>query len=313
MAPYFKALGPASRVAVERYFLAADFTSGIGYGAQGALYIICTRYLWAQRKARCINKFILAYTTLLFLISTVVQVALAHRTQLMFIEHRDFPGGPWEYYEASYSATSTIVSATMGMVLLFMSELFMVWRCWVVWYSVSRRAAYIAAFFPALMLATSLPTAVLCSLMMHPDSSIAGVHTTMWIISWYTLMLSTNVLATGLILARLIMHRRAVRYSSLISMFIESAALYSIVGIGYLIVTGVRSPLREPFVGAIVSMQQMSGYLIVTRLAYGRGWQTDTMSVPSKIVIVGNISVLDAQADNEEEVLGNLKASGTAQ
>ncbi|KAF8873522.1 hypothetical protein BD779DRAFT_1451804, partial [Infundibulicybe gibba] len=289
-------------------------------GAQVVLYFICTHYLWGQRKVRRNNKFMLAYITLLFFISTVVQVAWAHRTQLLFVEDRNFPGGPWAYYEASDSGTSNIVSQTAGMVLMFLSDLLM--RCWVVWYSVSRRAAYAVAFFPALILAALLASAVPCSLMIHPDSPVAGVHTTAWVISWYTLMLSTNVFATGFILTRLIMHRWAMRtipasphageYSSLISMLVESAAFYSIVGVGYLIVTGVRSPIREPFIGAMISMQQISGYLIIARLAHGRGWQTDTVSVPSKIVFLGHTSARDAQVVDEEEVLGSLEATSGA-
>ncbi|KAF8890166.1 hypothetical protein BD779DRAFT_291194 [Infundibulicybe gibba] len=322
MAPYFKPLGPASKVTFERYYLAADFICGIGYGAQGVLYVICTHYLWVQRKARRINIFMLAYITLLFLISTVVQVDLAHRTQLVFIEHRDFPGGPWAYFEASFGGTSTTVSTISSMVLMFLSEMFMVWRCWVVWYSVSRRAAYTVAFFPTLMLVALFASAVPYILTTaHPDSPIAGVRTTAWFVSWYALMLSTNVLATGFILARLIIHRRAVRmtlasphageYSSLISMLVESAALYSIMGVGYLIATGVSSPVREPFTCAMISTQPISGYLIIARLAHGRGWKTSTMSIPSKIVILGNVSVIDTQGD-KEDVLDTLKAASRA-
>ncbi|KAF8890187.1 hypothetical protein BD779DRAFT_291721 [Infundibulicybe gibba] len=319
MAPYFKPLDTASEVTFERYYLAANFTSGVGYGAQAVLYLICTHYLWGQRKARRNNKFMLAYITLLFLISTVVQVAWAHRTQLVFIEHRDFPGGPWAYYKVSDGEAPGIVSRSAGMVLMFLSDILMVWRCWVVWYSVSRRAAYAVAFLPALILAALLATFVPCSLMIHPNTPFAGAHTTAWVISWYTLMLSVNVLATGFILTRLIMHRLAMRtiasphageFTSLISMLIESAAFYSMVGVGYLIVTGVRSPVREPFMDAMISMQQISAYLIIARLAHGRGWQTDTASVPSKLVFLSHASTPDAQAGDEEEVSGNLKAAG---
>ncbi|KAF8890178.1 hypothetical protein BD779DRAFT_1785198 [Infundibulicybe gibba] len=326
MALYFEPLSPASEVVFERYNLAANFISGIGYGAQGFLYLICTHYLWVQRKARRINKFMLAYITLLFFILTVEQVVQAHRTQLVFIEHRDFPGGPWASFEASYSGTSIMVALITSMVLMFLSEMFMVWRCWVVWYSVSRRAAYAAAYtaasFPALTLTASLASAVPYVLTIaHPDTPIPGVRTTTWLVSWYTLMLSMNVLSTGLILVRLIIHRREVRttlasphageYSSLISMLVESAALYSIVGVGYLIATGVGSPIREVFIGAVAPTQQISGYLIIARLAHGRGWQTDTRLVPSKLVILGHVSARDAQAGDKEQVLGTLKTTSS--
>ncbi|KAF8890137.1 hypothetical protein BD779DRAFT_1671491 [Infundibulicybe gibba] len=281
MAPLVGTQEPASVVTLERYFLATDFIAGIGYGAQAILYCICSRYLWTQRKARRMNLFMLAYITLLFLMSSVQQ---------------EFPWGPWKYYGASLGDASTIVGQTAGVLLLFLSELFMVWRCWVIWYSVSRRAAYIAAFFPALMLVASFAASILYSAAVtHPESPIAGSHIAGWNLIYYTLMLSTNVIATGLILSRLIAHRRAVRkalatahageYTSLISMLVESAAFYSIIGLGCLIVTGVPSSLVDYLVWTDGGMEANLGYLIIARLAHGRGWETNAISIHSKIVI----------------------------
>ncbi|KAF8890200.1 hypothetical protein BD779DRAFT_1622741 [Infundibulicybe gibba] len=296
MAPYNGPQEPAAIVTLERYFLATDFIYGIGYGVQGVLYFICTRYLWNQRKIRRINMFMLAYITFLFLMSTIVEVAQAHRTQLVFIENRNSPGGPWGYFEASLGGTSNILGQTASVVLLLMSELFMVWRCWVVWYSVSRWAAYAVVIFPSLMLVGSVTASGLYFFsLMHPTSVIAGAHTANWSRSYYTLMLGTNIVVTALILTRLIAHRRAVRksltpkhageYTSLIAMLIESAAFYSLIGAGCLIATGVGSPVGQPFVSFAISTQQISGYLIIARLAHGEGWKKTTMSVPSKIVM----------------------------
>ncbi|KAF8890135.1 hypothetical protein BD779DRAFT_1469460 [Infundibulicybe gibba] len=319
MAPYLGPQEPASQVTLERYFLATNFISGIGYGAQGVLYCICCRYLWKQRKARRVNKFMLAYITLLFLISSLSQVAQAHNTQLVFIDNRNSPGGPWEYYTANLGGTANVVGQIPTVALLFLSELFMVWRCWVVWRSVGQQAAYAVAFFPVLMLIASLIAAVIYFVtIMHPGSLIAGAHTTAWILTYYTLMLSSNVIATVLILVRLIAHRREVRktlpsthggeYTSIISMMIESAAFYSIIGASCLIVTGLGSPVAQPFISATISTQadggwkQISGYLIISRLAHGHGWQTNTMSVHSKIVIRRNMSASDTQMGDEERV-----------
>ncbi|KAF8890141.1 hypothetical protein BD779DRAFT_290253 [Infundibulicybe gibba] len=243
MAPYFGPQESASEVTLERYYLATDFVSGIGYGAQGVLYFICTRYLWTQRKARRMN-------------------------------------------------------------------LFMVWRCWVVWYSVSRRVAYAVAFLPTLMLIGSLISATLYFFALaHPNSIVAGTHTAAWTLAYYTLMLGTNVITTAIILTRLIMHRREMRrtlthtgeYTSLISMLIESAAFYSIIGATCVIVSGLGNPVGEPLMGATISAQQISGYLIIARLAHGRGWQTSTVPVSSKIVIRRNASASDTQADEDGE------------
>ncbi|KAF8890119.1 hypothetical protein BD779DRAFT_1438642 [Infundibulicybe gibba] len=305
MASYFGPQEPASEIALERYFLATAFISGIGYGTQGVLYFICSRYLWTQRKARPMNLFHLAYITLLFLISGLVQVTQVHLTQLVFIENRNFPGGPWAYYEASLGGTSSIVNQSASLALMFLSELFVLWRCWVVWYSVSRRAAYAATFFPTLLLIVSLISAIIFTFALaHPDSVVAGTHTAAWALTYYTLILGTNVITTAIILVRLIIHRQAMRkilahtgeYTSLISMLIESAAFYSIIGATCVITSGLHSPVGEPLMAATVSAQQISGYLIIARLAHGRGWQKSTVSVSNLITTRRNAPKSNIQA-----------------
>ncbi|KAF8890142.1 hypothetical protein BD779DRAFT_1438616 [Infundibulicybe gibba] len=292
MAPYFGPQEPASEVSLERYFLVTTFVSGIGYGAQGVLYFICTHYLWTQRKARPTNLFMLAYITLLFLLSGAVQVTQAHLTQLAFIENRNFPGGPWVYYNASLGETSSMLNQSASVALLFLSEVFMVWRCWVVWYSASRRAAYAATFFPILLLIVSLICAIIYTFTFaHPDSIVAGTHTAAWALAYYTLMLGTNVITTVIILIRLIAHRQNMRrtlthtgkYTSLITMLIESSAFYSIFAATCVVMSGLNSPVGVPLMGATISAQQISGYLIIARLAHGRGWQTSTVSAPSGV------------------------------
>ncbi|KAM6503759.1 hypothetical protein JOM56_000702, partial [Amanita muscaria] len=49
---------------LKKTFLAGIFVSGVGYGMQLILYVICTRYLWQERKKRG-RIFLIAYVTLL--------------------------------------------------------------------------------------------------------------------------------------------------------------------------------------------------------------------------------------------------------
>ncbi|KAF8899332.1 hypothetical protein BD779DRAFT_77166 [Infundibulicybe gibba] len=79
----------------ERYFLSSDFISGVGYGIQAVLYAIATYYLWRRRSARRVYAFLLPFLTILFLVSTTTQVAQAHLMELVFVDNKSFPGGPW--------------------------------------------------------------------------------------------------------------------------------------------------------------------------------------------------------------------------
>ncbi|KAF8890196.1 hypothetical protein BD779DRAFT_1671531 [Infundibulicybe gibba] len=307
MTPYFGPQEPASQVVLERYSLATDFISGIGYGAQAVLYVTCVRYLWRQRKARRMYKFMLAYITLLFLISTVAQ---------------EFPRGPWEYSMQSVGGATSIVGQAASAALLILSELFMVWRCWVVWYSVGQYVAYIIIILPLLMVLGSTIGAILYLVAtVHPDLPFAGTHTPAWVTSYYVVIFSTNALVTIFILVRLIAHRRSMQrhftrihtgeYASLITMLIESSALYSIIGIGCMITSGVGIPVGNPFVSASISMQQISGYLIIARLAHGQAWQRNTVA-ESKFVAQRQESGSDIKRGNNVPYSGTDSTLGSA-
>ncbi|KAF8890083.1 hypothetical protein BD779DRAFT_1622626 [Infundibulicybe gibba] len=309
MAPYFGPQEPSSEVTLERYFLATDFISGIGYGAQAILYIICILYLWRQRKTQRAYIFILAYMTLLFSISSVCQVAQAHRAQLMFIENRSFPAGVWAYYQQTFGGATSLTEQAANFSLLFVSELLMIWRCWVVWFSAGKHAAYLAIFFPVIMLFVTLVAAVLWLISLaHPASPILGPHTLAWGSTYYSLIFSANIVVTVLILFRLISHRRRMGtsvsqtggYTSLIAMIIESSAMYSLIGGTCLITYGVGSPVNIPFVSASITAQQISGYLLIVRLAHGQLWQKET--TVNLTVVKFNSSASNSQIGGEQDL-----------
>ncbi|KAF8891387.1 hypothetical protein BD779DRAFT_200939 [Infundibulicybe gibba] len=288
MGPYTGPQESADAITHERYFLASDFISGVGYGIQAVLYVTCSAYLWRERKARRIYAFMLPYMTLLFLISSIAQVAQAHLVELAFVDNKNFPGGPWVYQEQSLGGIMNLLNTVAELALLFLSELFMIWRCWVVWFSAGRYIAYLIVLFPVLMLTVALITGVfLIVTVTHPASHLAllgGAHGIAWVSTYYSLIFGTNIIVTILILVRLIAHRRRVYatkvhggdYMSLIAILIESSTAYSVIGAACLITYGVGSPVNLPFANAAIASQQISAYLIIARLAHGRAWQKDT-------------------------------------
>ncbi|KAF8894656.1 hypothetical protein BD779DRAFT_855688 [Infundibulicybe gibba] len=290
MAPQMGPQESAAELILERYFLAGNFVSAVGYGIQVVLYFTCTIYLWRQRKIRRIYALMLPYMTLLFALSSTMLVAQAHRVELMFVDNKNFPGGPWAYQEQTSGGMVNLLSTAAELALLFLSELFMIWRCWVVWFSVGRCIAYIIILLPLVTILASLAAGVTFLITLaHPTSHVAllgGAHSLAWGSAYYWLILITHVVLTVSILVRLIAHRRSIptslvrehtgAYTSLITMMIESSAAYSIIGATCLITHTVNSPTYWLFVSPPAPIQQISGYLIIARLAHGQAWQKDT-------------------------------------
>lgn len=89
------------------YLIGGTTLPGVAYGITVALYCLCVRSLYLQlqkpdkqRQAR----FTLGYISLIFLCETALLALDTRFTQLAYVNHAGFPGGPLAY-ASSYSPT----------------------------------------------------------------------------------------------------------------------------------------------------------------------------------------------------------------
>ncbi len=62
------------------------------------LYVSCALFLWKRRKQNPISLFLLAYITLLLSIETIFVGVQANTVQMIYIDNRNYPGGPWKFF-----------------------------------------------------------------------------------------------------------------------------------------------------------------------------------------------------------------------
>lgn len=126
--------------------------------------------------------------------------------------------------------------------------------------------------------------------------------------AYYAISLSVNIILTFLIIGRLVSYRRtlleslpadlATHYISLATVIVESAALYTVFAILFLITYAINHPTNQvwlavasgcqvrlsalSFLEALFtwpcSFQQIANLLIIYRLAEGSAWQQNTLS-----------------------------------
>lgn len=134
-------------VLTERAFLAGDFIAGMGFGElvfwlfsvkhtdpfvlrlsgmQVIMYISCAQYLWRTRKDRKHSLTILSYITLLLIIQTILCVVKARTVQVMYVDNRNYPGGPWAYFLNSQEQAIDVMFYACLFVLTFLSDLLVV-------------------------------------------------------------------------------------------------------------------------------------------------------------------------------------------
>ena len=60
---------------------------------------MCSHYLWNKRKqSGKSTTLLLCYISLLLVVETIYSVVQARTVELMYIDNRNYPGGPWQYF-----------------------------------------------------------------------------------------------------------------------------------------------------------------------------------------------------------------------
>lgn len=152
--PYYGPNEDANTIFLERTFLAGDFVCGTGYGAycglstpstqlgsllgvfdsspiptgiQAMLFYSCTMFLWQTRKSRGSTSLLLiGYMALLFSIETIFAIVQARTVQVIYIDNRNYPKGPWQYFLDTQNLPINVMFYATLFVLTFLSDLLVV-------------------------------------------------------------------------------------------------------------------------------------------------------------------------------------------
>ncbi|KAI1786820.1 hypothetical protein LXA43DRAFT_1168927 [Ganoderma leucocontextum] len=287
--PYYGPLEDKHDINLERFLLAGDFVSGVGYGVQLVLWLSCAVYLWQQRRKGRHTTFLLCYITILLVAETIYSVAQARTVQLMYVENRRYPGGPWQYFLNTQNEPINIICYVSLCVVISMCDLLVLWRCWVIWTALDHHLAYLVTFVPVIMLLSSFVMGTFWTIeSTRRGQSLYDSVPRAFGVAYFSLSLGVNVVLTALIVARLLAFRRAnaaflppdhaERYLSLAALIVESAALYTLFAVAFLISYGLNAPVNQVLLGFAQAAQQVATYLIIYRVADGTAWSKDTMS-----------------------------------
>jgi hypothetical protein len=103
-------------------FIKSDLESG----AQLVLYAICVSYLWKRPKLERRVKFLqVAYITVLLVLESLFVSAYTWTLEEMYINNRNFPGGPMAWFLVTQNAPENTFFASLFS-LTFLSDLLVV-------------------------------------------------------------------------------------------------------------------------------------------------------------------------------------------
>ncbi|KAJ7869020.1 hypothetical protein B0H13DRAFT_1053555 [Mycena leptocephala] len=265
-----------SELLLEKTFLTSGYLTGVGYGIQFVLYLACVHILWKRDRRSRLTKMLIPYLTILCIMNTIWTTTSAYGLQLTFIDNRNYPGSVIGFLDIEFALTPNVVSLASYITGNFMADMLMVWRCYMVWTASPSSKAKYAIVLPCLMLIASLVLAILFGLQTTGPSGLFGSSTAAFATPYFAVSMILNIIVTILIVVRILFYRRTgviisgASNLSTIAIFIESAALYSIISLLLLVTFALGHPINQIWLGIAPSVQVIANYIIVYHVARGQ-------------------------------------------
>ncbi|KAJ3742326.1 hypothetical protein DFH05DRAFT_1401645 [Lentinula detonsa] len=272
----------AAQLWYERSILAGLFLGAIGFGVHATLFFQASRSLYIHRN-KGHNRLFLAYVIVVFLLSNIGNATNIRFGEMVFIDYRDYPGGPGAYFVEQSTALAAVLCNNVYICLSWFQDGLLLYRFWIIF---GKRRIYLG--LPVLMFTASITlSCLLIAMLSRPTLTLWSTISFQLALAYWSISISFNVLVTILICWRLLAMRRKLAksmaqkesispYTTVSAMLIESASLYSITGLGFLISYGVNSPVQNLWLPLLGQVQSIAPLLIILRVAEGKAWSAET-------------------------------------
>ncbi|KAJ8075615.1 hypothetical protein PM082_021245 [Marasmius tenuissimus] len=227
--------------------------------------------------------FFIAYILVMVSCLTFALASNALFGQQLWIDHKDFKGGPSAYWDHMASSWFNVTGSAMCMFVNCMGDLLSLYRCYIIW--ASNR---IVVIIPGLFFLASTAMAIISLIQSASPGSSLFVGTSLrFYVPWIVLTCSLNVIVTTLIIYRLVSTRLQVRqstrhkelyriYTGPVAVLVESALPFSILGVVFAVLVGVGNNVFLIFNAIWGSYVAIAPLMIIHRMASGKAWEKDT-------------------------------------
>ncbi|KAG1730074.1 hypothetical protein EDB19DRAFT_1741540 [Suillus lakei] len=278
----------------EKTWLAGSIMTGVGYGVVLALFWLCLRSLWYRTRVKDAdytrNCFFLVYVCVMFTLGSLFMGSNSQFTQLAFINDRNFPGGPSAWEVEMFSISVDEISNVSFVLADWCSAALMVWRCLIIYRDCGKCPWPIVVMLGTMLLGSFVLGILFLYQISSPSSS-----------PYYDADTTVNFTLSQALLGP----EHVAEHTSVESMIVESAAIYSTFSLLFLIPFATKSPVANVFLQALGEAQLIAPLLIIFREAQGNGWISSASSTCSSKTAVrsaqlsSDIEFTSRHMDNE--------------
>ncbi|VDC01103.1 unnamed protein product [Peniophora sp. CBMAI 1063] len=301
---------PFSVLQTERGLYNGELVAWGAWGVLLAVCIQCIAVLWRNiQRGNRRHRYLLVYIIVMTALATAGVAMTAKWQQIYLIDQRNYPGGPMAYY-AKFAVNSLSVAGRFcAFIMNWMADGLLIWRLYVIY-----QGALLFVTLPTLTFLASFAMSIVeLDAVTRPNSSVfASSSVNLGLIYW-SLSIAVNVLVTALIVARVYFAQRALDhafgvssrrsdrlYSNVSAILIESAALYTIPAIIFLVGYSLQSTLQFT-AGPLECIQGIAPLLIILRVANGTAYTSATISETSRSSVPGILFGRPSRSQSEHE------------
>ncbi|KAI6121295.1 hypothetical protein F5141DRAFT_510215 [Pisolithus sp. B1] len=320
---------PNTNLWLERSRLDGMMLGAVSYGVLLLLTFQAVGAILSRRRhgnGAVYRPWLLAYVVVTFVLATIGFAANLKYTEMIWIDLRDAPGGPVALIEDELSYWINVMALTCYYVMEWFMQALLLHRCIVVW----NGNKYIAIFMTSLFLtmigtyqaipakevyskANCVPQALSISVLAGASGAVFYNLNTQ--LAYLCIEVGMTVAYTVLVSWRLLNFRREVgglvgsehlgTYDAAVTMVVESAAMYSVLGIIFIISYALHSNISNLVLLSISHVQAISQLIIIIRVVQGRAMGTHTHPE------TGTDSVVFATYRTEDYTVPSSKSRGT--
>uniref|UniRef100_A0A0W0G572 Uncharacterized protein n=2 Tax=Moniliophthora roreri TaxID=221103 RepID=A0A0W0G572_MONRR len=274
----------------EHTWLQGAFLAAVAYGIEFVLYVMACYLLWIHRRHQAQsytrNIFLIVYTSVIFLLSTLYMAGLLQFTQESLIDGREIPGGPNAFETVMFFLPVEMLANVTMVITSWLCDIINVWRCFVI-YRGCRVSAWVVNLILIMLYLSSIASGILflkqLATVSQSSGELIGIN---YSPPYYIVTLASNIIVTVLIVLRLLIYRHRITramgsshgsyYTSIVAMIVESALIYSSFALAFMVPFAISSPVAQLFLQVWLSpIQGVSTILIIFRVAQGKSWSHD--------------------------------------
>ncbi|KZT23141.1 hypothetical protein NEOLEDRAFT_1157435 [Neolentinus lepideus HHB14362 ss-1] len=276
---------PDTDLWLERSRLNGMLLGAVSYGILLTLTLQCMKILWQvpkQHKRGPLSQryILLAYVLVTFILATLGFAGNARYTQTIWIDRRNMLGGPAALIELELNYKVNMMALASYYIMGWLMDALLLHRCCTIW----GWRWYIVVVM-SLLFFGDIASSVL---VLERSGKGAVFYSNNIQLAYLSISVSLNVVYTLLVVVRLLVMRSQVRsvlsdehsktYTSIAAMIIESASMYTVLGILFIASFAKGSNLSNLIFLSISHVQGIAQLLIIRRVATGRAYSQDYLA-----------------------------------